>query len=56
MAAYRTYGKPRPAEAPLGYVREMHYKGRPVQVLWDESWQPEDQDRGDEDDSDDTLD
>ncbi|KAF2167622.1 hypothetical protein M409DRAFT_54203 [Zasmidium cellare ATCC 36951] len=41
MAAYRTYGKPRPTEAPCGYVREMRYKGRPVQVLWDEDWRPE---------------
>lgn len=41
MAAYRTYGKPRPAEASCGYVREMQYKGRPVRVLWEESWRPE---------------
>ena len=40
MAAYRLYGKPRPSDAPLGYVREMRYKGRPVSVRWEESWQP----------------
>ncbi|KAK4500934.1 hypothetical protein PRZ48_009126 [Zasmidium cellare] len=54
MAAYRTYGKPRPAEAPFGYVREMRHKGRPVQVLWEETWQPEDEDCEGEDDWDET--
>lgn len=46
MAAYRTYGKPRPAEAPSGYVRKMQYKGRPVRVLWEECWRPNTRDTG----------